>query len=282
MGMIGSFDVHNLRKLLKDFYTAIGIRISIFNDEFGMVTEYPEEAPEFCTLIRRTEEGRKGCKDCDRAACERAKLLRKPHIYTCHAGITEAITPIQLSGGVLGYAILAHMMPEENAEKSVREASILAERYGVERKESLAALKKIGTKTTEQINAAVKILDVLASYVYISNLVQWKNEDVSVNIEKYIRRHLSEPITNESVCKQFHCSRSYLYHVSKKTFGMGVMQYVTYCRIEKAKELLRSGKSIGETAELAGFSDYNYFCKAFRKHVGQSPAKFRSSKERES
>jgi AraC-like DNA-binding protein len=276
--MIGSFDIHNLRKLLKDFYTAVGIRISIFDDEFHMVTEYPTEAPEYCALIRRTKEGLAGCEACDRSACERAKHLRKAHIYTCHAGVTEAITPIQLSGGVLGYAILAHMIPKEKEVKSIDEACVLAEKYGVKREESFPALQKIAPKTTEQIDAAVKILDAVASYVYISNLVQWKNEDISAHIEKYIKRNLSSEITGESLCEQFHCSRSYLYHVAQKTFGMGIMQYVTYCRIERAKELLAGGKSIAETSEATGFADYNYFCKVFRKYTGTSPSKFRGSK----
>ena len=44
--MIANFDIENLKAFLKDFYTAVGIRISVFNDEFELVTEYPETAPE--------------------------------------------------------------------------------------------------------------------------------------------------------------------------------------------------------------------------------------------
>ena len=36
--MIGSFDVENLDKLLKDFYTAVGIRIYVFDENFTLVT----------------------------------------------------------------------------------------------------------------------------------------------------------------------------------------------------------------------------------------------------
>ena len=126
-GMISSFDRENLDKLLQDFYTAVGIRISIFDDEFRLVTEYPKTAPAFCSNIRKTQAGRTACRNCDNEACKRAKRLRKPHIYTCHAGLTEAITPIQLGGGVLGYAILAHMLPAEGREEAVAEACRKAE-----------------------------------------------------------------------------------------------------------------------------------------------------------
>ena len=71
--MISSFDKSNLEGLLYDFYTAVGIRISIFDDEFSLVTEYPERPPEFCALIRSSEKGLEGCRRCDAAACNRAK-----------------------------------------------------------------------------------------------------------------------------------------------------------------------------------------------------------------
>ena len=37
--MIGAFDKGRLYELLKDFYTVVGIRISVFDDEFHPVTE---------------------------------------------------------------------------------------------------------------------------------------------------------------------------------------------------------------------------------------------------
>lgn len=277
--MVSSFDIHNLNKLLKDFYTAVGIRISIFDDEFKMVTEYPKDAPLFCKMIRESVAGETACHICDKQACEQAKRIRKPHIYICHAGITEAITPIQLSGGVVGYAILAHMMPSENYEEAAANVCNQAQKYGIPREDCLMAVSKITQKNKEQIDAAVKILDAVASYVYIRNLVQWKNEDISIQIEKYIKRNLNLPLTSKQICEQFHCSRSNLYQLSVKTFGMGIMQYVNYCRVEKAKELLRHDSSIALTASECGFADYNYFCKVFRKLTGKSPSGYKNCKE---
>ncbi len=273
--MISSFDKQNLDKLLKDFYTALNIRISIFDDNFQLVTEYPVTAPVFCQLIRRSEEGRNACRACDDEACKRAKALGKPHVYTCHAGINEAITPIMIGGGVVGYAILAHMLPEENYGDAVDNACRLATDYGVLEKDARDAIKEIVPRSTEQIKAAAKLLDAVSSYVYIRNLATWKNEDISYGIDKYVKKNLHLNLTAEEICRQFNCSRSHLYNVSYKNFNMGIMQYVNKCRIDKAKKLLKEGKSIAEVATECGFSEYNYFCKVFRKHVGLSPSKFR-------
>lgn len=273
--MISTFDKAALDTLLQDFYVALGIRISVFDDQFKLVTEYPAEAPDFCRNIRRTDAGRLACKICDEAACKRAKKLRKPHTYICHAGITEAITPIQLGGGVLGYAILAHMLPAERYDEAVTNACALAERYGVAKEQSFAAIGSITKKSEIQIAAAVRILDAISSYMYIQNLAHWKNEDISLGIEKYVKENLGNKITSEDICRRFGCSRAALYRISMTAFGMGIMQYVNYCRIEKAKLMLSEGNSIAETADECGFSDYNYFCKQMKKYTGVSAGRLR-------
>ena len=274
--MISTYDFQQLDGILKDFHTAVGIRISIFDDEFNPVTEYPKTAPAFCRCIRESAAGKEGCKKCDRDACLRAAKLRAPHIYVCHAGITEAIMPIQLGGGVLGYAILAHMLPKENLDDAVENACAIAEKYGVAHEKSRAALGEISVKTEDEIRAAATLLDAMSSYVNLKNLARWKDEDVSFEIDGYIKSDLSLPPTCDDICKRFNCSRTALYNLSMRAFGMGIMQYVMYCRIEHAKKLLSAGKSIADTASECGFSEYNYFCKVFRRHTGLSPGGYKS------
>lgn len=270
--MISSFDLQNLKELLKNFHTAVGIRISIFDDAFKPVAEYPIEAPLFCRLVRRSKAGAEACAACDRAACVRAKKLRGPHIYTCHAGLTEAITPIQIGGGVVGYAILAHIMPVENHAERTFNACLLASKYGADINKARRALKEFLPRTAEQINAAVTLLDALASYMHIRNLARWKSEDISADIDKYIKENLASDLSSEALCRHFGCCRTVLYNISSKAFGMGIMQYVSYLRVQRAKYLLSYGNTVAETAEKCGYAEYNYFCKVFRKQVGVSPA----------
>ena len=272
--MISSFDIVNLQNLLKDFYTAVGIRISVFDDEFRLVTEYPAKPPAFCANIRSNANGLNACRQCDIDAFNRAKKLREPHIYTCHAGLTEAITPIPLGGGVLGYAILAHMLPGEDRQERIKIACLKAKSYGVEESQSMNALSFIESKSNEQINAAVRILDAIASYVQIKNLAKWKSDTVANDIEEYIASNLGNKITSEILCKKFHCSRTVLYHISVQSFGMSINRYINFRRTEYAKTLLTEGKSIAEVAEIVGFRDYSYFCRVFRREAGVTPANF--------
>ena len=274
--MIGRFDTEKLNELLRDFYTAVGIKISVFDENFKMVTEYPPAPPEFCRLVRESDAGRRGCAECDAAACERAKRLREPHVYTCHAGVTEAITPICVGGGIIGYAILAHMMPKENYAQAVNSACVRAARYGGDEKAYFDAVTKIEPKSEKQIHACVHLLDAVASYVYIKDLAQWGKEDESAAIDDYIRGNLTADLSSEALCRKFLVSRTKLYQLSVRRFGMGIAQYVAMRRMEEAKRLLREGKSITAAAAKTGFSDYSYFCKAFKKYTGKTPAQYRN------
>jgi AraC-like DNA-binding protein len=47
-------------------------------------------------------------------------------------------------------------------------------------------------------------------------------------------------------------------------------------KVIEAKKLLSSGKSVTDTAIMCGFDDYANFIRVFKKHVGQTPGKYRN------
>ena len=66
--------------------------------------------------------------------------------------------------------------------------------------------------------------------------------------------------------------------IFKETFGISPHQYLTDCRINKAKlYLLQNEKSISEIAELTGFGCQQYFNKVFKKETGFTPASYRKN-----
>ncbi len=57
---------------------------------------------------------------------------------------------------------------------------------------------------------------------------------------------------------------------------MAFSKYITYRRMELAKELLRDkGRSIDQVARQVGYHDYFYFTKVFKESQGISPSKYR-------
>ena len=54
-------------------------------------------------------------------------------------------------------------------------------------------------------------------------------------------------------------------------------EYLTQCRIEEARRLLRTTElKVEEVARRVGFTSASHFAEVFRKHVGMMPREFRN------
>ena len=75
-------------------------------------------------------------------------------------------------------------------------------------------------------------------------------------------------------CRALGMSRTSFYNKIKTLTGQGPNDFIRIVRLNKAKELLLSRKySIGEVANMVGFSDPKYFSTCFKKQFGASPSK---------
>ena len=182
--MINSYEKEKLSSLLKDFYVAIGMRISVFDDQFRLITEYPQHPPELCAMIRSTEKGFAACKKCDEEAFLRARKMHTAHSYVCHAGLTEAITPILLDREVMGYAIFAHLLPAENYREHVDEICKRCKDYCDSEEKIRSAVSKLKKYSGQKITSSMRILEAIASFLQISNVINWKNEDILLVFHK--------------------------------------------------------------------------------------------------
>lgn len=94
------------------------------------------------------------------------------------------------------------------------------------------------------------------------------------DILAYINRNISGPISVADLSEKFFLSESYICRIFKAATGTTITKYVTARRITIAKAMLGEGKSVGETFEQSGFTDYSAFFKVFTKTVGISPKKY--------
>lgn len=96
---------------------------------------------------------------------------------------------------------------------------------------------------------------------------------------EWIRAHYDEPLTVSSLAEQFHYHPTYLTALFKKHTGYSVSAYISYIRIESAKNILCSTDtlSVREAAYLCGFDDEKYFMRLFKKLEGVTPSQYRNA-----
>lgn len=92
-------------------------------------------------------------------------------------------------------------------------------------------------------------------------------------IRRYIKYNYMLPITVTSIAHSFGFERSYLYRAFKRRYGIGIKEYITTVRMEKASEFLRGGYTVKESAHMVGYEDEFNFSKVYKARYGISPSK---------
>ncbi|MBQ9611864.1 MAG: response regulator [Lachnospiraceae bacterium] len=92
----------------------------------------------------------------------------------------------------------------------------------------------------------------------------------------YIKEHFAENIDLEDVSRNINISPYYFSRLFKQETGENFIEFLTYTRIQKAKEYLSNPDySIKEVCSMCGYADPNYFSRIFRKYEGVSPSEYR-------
>ncbi|RLQ91234.1 response regulator [Planomicrobium sp. Y74] len=95
-------------------------------------------------------------------------------------------------------------------------------------------------------------------------------------IKQFITDHSHEDISLDALARQVDLSPIYISKMFKEKLGINYIDFLTECRIEKAKKLLANPeKSLKAIALEVGYHEPNYFSKVFRKMNDLSPSEYR-------
>lgn len=96
----------------------------------------------------------------------------------------------------------------------------------------------------------------------------------------HVEAHLGAELTLAELAataclSTFHFSRCF-----KRAVGVGVQRYVARRRVERARAMLRrTEEPLADIAQRLGFADQSHFTKVFRRETGDTPARFRGSRD---
>lgn len=94
----------------------------------------------------------------------------------------------------------------------------------------------------------------------------------------YIEENYNRSISLQDMAEAINVTPQHLCRLFKKYFGTRPFDYLTRCRLQKAKELLISpaNPSIKSVGFEVGYNDTSYFCAVFKEYEGISPTEFRN------
>ncbi|GGE49295.1 AraC family transcriptional regulator [Pullulanibacillus camelliae] len=111
-----------------------------------------------------------------------------------------------------------------------------------------------------------------------------KNSNIKVeNVQKimdFIEAHYQEEtLTLDDIAHQTYLSKFYVSRIFKEVTGAGLSDYITTKKVNKAKQLLLSGKTVTEASLEVGYKHPAYFSRIFKQKVGVTADHFRKMTE---
>ena len=129
--------------------------------------------------------------------------------------------------------------------------------------------------TVEQLFACLK--DLAKRELAWLNTVYVSEEKRPIQAAKsYIEKHYAENISLDQIAGMVGFNSSYFSALFKKECGIGLQDYVTATRMDKAKELIqKSDLPLAEICYRIGYKDIKHFTKTFKKNTGLTPGEYR-------
>ena len=167
-----------------------------------------------------------------------------------------------------------HLIISPEIEDTVKEqCEQLVEIYGAKKEESQS---KITAQIKTKIILLQFILELWKKGFIVENDTGGKNT-VEKEMVSYIQQNFTGKILLKEFGEQFHLSEKYISRYFKEHFHITISQYVTYLRLEHAKQLLQDTDiPVTEVAMQSGYQNVSYFIRSFKKTYGMSPLKYRN------
>ena len=163
----------------------------------------------------------------------------------------------------------------------IRFVEILNATLNKEQKEKIEDYFEQWNERIDNERTELKLTEATKDYVTkVIQCVQKEKKDKDIRpvreVKNYLEKNYYQEISLNDLADLVDLNASYLSALFKKETGMTYTEYVMFCRLEKAKELLAdTGKSIAEIADAVGYRDTRHFSKLFTRNIGIKPSEYR-------
>lgn len=272
--------VEKLRLALRSIAKAAEMNLCMI-DLMGNVIISPTNDSPFCNAARENPEVKNMCMRCASHAALECARERRTYIYKCPYGLIDFAIPVFYKDEFLG-AICGGQIKSENGDTYV-DFAYNAEMPDAELQPVYDNLNNINAERLLEVS---RLLFRLTQYLtHFGILIDIENnaEKQPLNLYKlrpaiiYIERNYNRPVSLKDLAALCFVSESYFSRLFKSVTKKNVSKYILDMRINKAKELLASGRmKISAVASEVGYDDPAYFIRKFKQATGITPTEYRA------
>ena len=274
------YDISDIKNYILFLRTTCGLSVSlhpIMNEALitssDLIMFNVHDNP-YCIYVKSFPQAALHCVACQKKVF--ARCAEGSFCGRCFAGVREYVYPISNGAHPVGFVSVSGYRSAD--QESCLQA--VSQKYGMPADKLHSMYCSLSADMPDKKNVDTLIMP-LCSMLELAYMKSGDDDEVAWQdplepILRYIKRHYTQNITIDDICREFDCSRSYISHHFKQSVGQSFREYLTDVRIANAKLLLRYSKlDIAEIALTVGFRDYTYFSNTFKKKTGSSPSAYR-------
>lgn len=257
------YNLDKLKQIIDNLSVLTGVSMGFLNADYQYLYKRTREN-DFCAQFHSLVDTEEKCWFSDYKLLEKCRKSQRYESHFCHVGLYDACMPILKDQAIAGYVMMGQIRLQGAENRFESEDEELNEKY-----------RQVPVLTERQIDS----LRTLLPEILFQNAIQF--DDFMSAVTGYIKHHLSERLSLNGICSEFHVSKNYLYQMFRESYRCTVNEYILRLRMERARELLsETDDPVYLIGERVGIDNCPYFCRLFRDRCGCSPTDYRKGKQR--
>ena len=105
-----------------------------------------------------------------------------------------------------------------------------------------------------------------------------RKQKILENVKKFLAENVSQKLKFSEVCEFSKTSGTTLKTIFAKGMGVGVIEYFTTLKIERAKQYIREESlNFTQISRELGYDSVHYFSRQFKQKTGMTPTEYANS-----
>ncbi len=181
-------DPDMLRLMLADCERLGGYHVSVLDAEGNRLPDGEMNSlPLFCRLIQDTPQGIARCRQCAMRAAFQAARQQQPHLYYCHAGLTNLAMPLTIGDIYLGTLLLGAVLRKPLDGETLKEVRAQAEQFGLPAADLSEAARAIPVRGEDLLLSGARLLAASLTAVAAARLQDRVWQAVRLRLDALIR-----------------------------------------------------------------------------------------------